>query len=149
MRYDYRVIAPLAWSDRVLGKEWADLADLPWLATPLHSAHRRLADDIFRPLGARPKRVAFTDEEEAVIDFVESGLFLGLAGDGILDRVTRKRDFIIADKVALTCDLSVACLASRRHKDLIAHAFSVMQAVWDLTPSNTPPLPIKAARAVR
>ena len=40
MRYDYRVIAPLAWSDRVLAKDWADLADLPWLATPPHSAHR-------------------------------------------------------------------------------------------------------------
>jgi DNA-binding transcriptional LysR family regulator len=146
-RYDYRVIAPIAWSDRVLGKDWADLADLPWLATPIHSAHRRLTDDIFRTLGALPRRVAFTDQEEAVIDFVESGLCLGLARDGILNRVTRKRDFVIADKVALTCDLSFACLASRRHEDMIAHAFAVMQAVWDLTPSNTPPLPIEAARS--
>jgi hypothetical protein len=46
-----------------------------------------------------------------VIDFVESGICLGLARDGILDRVTRKRDFVIADKVALTCELSFACLA--------------------------------------
>jgi DNA-binding transcriptional LysR family regulator len=145
--YDYRVIAPLAWSDQVLGKDWADLADLPWLATPLHSAHRRLTDDIFRPLGALPKRVAFTDQEEAVIDFVESGICLGLARDGLLDRVTRKREFVIADKVTLTCDLSFACLASRRHEDMIAHAFSAMQAVWDLTPSRTPPAPVAAARS--
>ena len=34
MRYDYRVIAPREWSDKVLGKDWADLADLPWIATP-------------------------------------------------------------------------------------------------------------------
>lgn len=147
MRYDYRVIAPMAWSDQVLGKDWADLADLPWLATPPHSAHRRLTDDIFRPLGALPKRVAFTDQEEAVIDFVESGICLGLARDGILDRITRKRDFVIADKVTLTCELSFACLASRRHEDMIAHAFSAMQAVWDLTPSSTPPLPVEAARS--
>jgi DNA-binding transcriptional LysR family regulator len=147
MRYEYRVIAPMAWSDQVLGKDWADLADLPWLATPLHSAHRRLTDDIFRPLGSLPKRVAFADQEEAVIDFVESGICLGLARDGILDRVTRKRDFVIADKVTLTCDLSFACLASRRHDDMIAHAFSAMQAVWDSTPSSTPPLPIEAARS--
>jgi DNA-binding transcriptional LysR family regulator len=147
MRYDYRVIAPLAWSDRVQGKGWADLADLPWLATPTHSAHRRLTDDIFRTLGALPKRVAFTDQEAAVIDFVESGLCLGLARDGILDRITRKRDFVIADKVVLTCDLSFACLASRRHEDMIAHAFSAMQAVWDLTPSSTPPLRSETARS--
>jgi DNA-binding transcriptional LysR family regulator len=147
MRYDYRVIAPKAWSDKVLGKGWGDLADLPWLATPPHSAHRRLTDDIFRTLGALPKRVAFTDQEAAVIDFVESGICLGLARDGILDRITRKRDFVVADKVVLTCDLSFACLASRRHEDMIAHAFSAMQAVWDLTPSSTPPLPIEAARS--
>ena len=34
MRYDYRVIAPREWSDKVLGKDWADLTDLPWIATP-------------------------------------------------------------------------------------------------------------------
>lgn len=138
-RYDYRVIAPLAWSDRVLGKGWASLADLPWLATPPHSAHRRLTDDIFRSLGALPKRVAFTDQEEAVIDFVESGICLGLSRDGILDRITRKRDFVIADSVTLSCHLSFACLASRRHEEMIAHAFSAMQAVWDLPPASMPP----------
>src|SRR6478736_8115063 len=42
MSYDYRVIAPAEWSDKVQGKDWADLIDLPWLATPPHSAHRRL-----------------------------------------------------------------------------------------------------------
>lgn len=146
MRYDYRVIAPLAWSDKILGKGWTDLADLPWLATPPHSAHRRLTDDIFRSFGALPKRVAFTDQEEAVIDFVESGIGLGLARDGILDRITRKRDFVVADKVALTCDLSFACLASRRHEDMIAHAFSAMQAVWDPVPSGTSPLPTETRR---
>ena len=73
-----------------------------------------------RPPGTLPKRVAFTDQEAAVIDFVESGICLGLARDGILDRVTRKRDYVIADKVVLTCDLSFPCLASRRHEDMIA-----------------------------
>lgn len=66
-----------------------------------------------------------------MIDFVESGICLGLARDGILDRVTRKRDYVIADKVVLTCDLSFACLAARRHEDMIGHAFSAMQTVWD------------------
>ena len=107
MTYDYRVLAPMEWSDKVLGKDWADLIDLPWLATPPHSAHRRLLDDIFRPMGSLPKRVAFTDQEEAMIDFVESGICLSLARDAIIDRVTRKRNFVIADKVTVTCDLSL------------------------------------------
>ena len=147
MRYDYRVIAPSEWSDKVMGKDWADLAALPWLATPHHSAHRRLLDNIFRPMGSLPKRVAFADQEEAMIDFVESGLCLSLARDYILDRVARKRNFVIADKVALTCDLSFACLASRRDEPVISHAFAAMQTVWELEPAATAPAPIEAARS--
>jgi DNA-binding transcriptional LysR family regulator len=136
LSYIYRVVAPTEWSDKVLDKDWADLASLPWLATPTPSAHRRLLDDVFRPLGPLPKRVGFTDQEEAMIDFVESGVCLSLARDGVLGRITRKRNFVIADKVSLTCDLSLACLASRRQEPAISRAFAAMRAVWDLTPVN-------------
>jgi hypothetical protein len=30
---------------------------------------------------------------------------------------------------------------------MITHAFSAMQAVWELTPSSMPPLPVAAARS--
>lgn len=141
MSYVYRVIAPLEWSDKVMGKGWAELAGLPWLATPPRSAHRRMLDDIFRPLGPLPKRVAYTDQEEAMTDFVESGVCLSLARDSVLDRIARKRNFVIADKVMLTCDLSFACLAARRKDPTVVHAFTAMQAVWDLKPDQPPPHP--------
>ena len=134
LSYTYRVIAPAEWSGKVLGKDWADLAGLPWLATPSPSAHRRLLDEIFRPLGPLPKRVGFTDQEEAMIDFVESGVCLSLARDSFLERVTGKRNFIIADKVSLACDLSFACLAARRQEPTISRAFAAMRAVWDGNP---------------
>ena len=145
-RFDYRVIAPCRWSDRVLGKDWADFLDLPWITTPHNSAHRRLIDDVFRPTGLLPKRVAFAEQEEAMVEFVEAGHCLSLARDCVIDRITRKRDFVVADKVALTCDLSLACLASRRHEPMISQAFSAMQTVWDLTPGSIAPAPIEAAR---
>ena len=138
MSYVYRVIAPGEWSERVMGKGWADLAGLPWLATPAKSAHRRMLDDIFRPLGPLPKRVAYTDQEEAMTDFVESGVCLSLARDPVIERITRERNFVIADKVTLTCDLSFACLTSRRQEPTIAHAFTAMQAVWDLNLDKAP-----------
>ena len=147
MRYNYRVIAPREWSDKVLGKDWADLVDLPWITTPHASAHRRLIDEVFRPTGSLPKRVAFAEQEDAMIEFVEAGNCLSLVRDCVLDRITRKRNFVIADKVALTCDLSFACLTSRRHEPLISQAFSAMQAVWELNPGGAAPAPIEAARS--
>jgi DNA-binding transcriptional LysR family regulator len=147
MRFDYRVIAPAGWSDKVLEKGWADLVDLPWIATPHESAQRRLLDDIYRPMGTQPRRVAFADQEDVMIGLVESGSGLSLVRDSVLDRITQKRDFVVADRLALTCDLSFACLASRRHEPVIARAFSAMQAVWDLPPGDTAPAPIEAARS--
>ena len=147
MRYHYRVIAPREWSDRVLGKDWADLVDLPWITTPMASAHRRLIDSVFRPTGSLPKRVAYAEHEDAMIEFVEAGSCLSLARDCVLDRIARNRNFIVADKVSLTCDLSFACLTSRRHEPMISQAFAAMQTVWDLNPGGAAPAPIEAARS--
>jgi DNA-binding transcriptional LysR family regulator len=147
MRFDYRVIAPAEWSAKVLGKSWADLVDLPWLAPPLDSAQRRLLDDVYRPMGTLPKRGAFAEQEDAMIGLVESGAGLSLIRDSVLDRITRQRNFVVADEVALTCDLSFACLASRRHELVIGRAFSIMQSVWDLQPGDDAPAPIEAARS--
>jgi DNA-binding transcriptional LysR family regulator len=130
MCFTYHVIAPLAWTDQVTGKGWRDLVNLPWLATPSPSAHRRLLDDIFRPFGITPKRVAQTDQEETMIDFVESGIGLSLARKYVLNRRNRKRNFVIADSVSITCDLSLACLKSRRHEPIVARAFSAMERAW-------------------
>jgi DNA-binding transcriptional LysR family regulator len=146
-RYDYRVIAPLEWSDKVSGKDWTGLIDLPWITTPHDSAHRRLIDDVFRPTGSLPKRVAFAEHEDAMIEFVEAGNCLSLARDHVIDRITRKRNFVVADKVALTCDLSFACLASRRHEPVISQAFSAMQAVWGRTPDSATAAPVEAVRS--
>ena len=143
LRFVYRVIAPTEWSDKVLGKDWPELAALPWLATPASSAHRRLLDNVFRPLGSLPTRVGFTDQEEATIDF-ESGVCLSLARDFVLDRITRKRNFIVADRVSLTCELSFACLASRRHEPAISQAFEAMRAVWNPGRDHTAPAPSPA-----
>jgi len=147
LSYDYRVIAPVEWADKVMGKDWADLARLPWLATPPAFAHQRLLDDIFRPLRSIPKRVAYTDQEEAMIDFVESGVCLSLARDSVLEqRLPHKRNFVIADRVTLTCDLGFACLTGRRHEGAISHAFAAMQAVWDVEPVKVATAAISAAR---
>jgi DNA-binding transcriptional LysR family regulator len=134
------VIAPAEWRDKALDKDWSDLASLPWVATPPGSAHRRLIDDVFRPLGILPKRVAFADQEEAMIDLVEAGVCLGLARDAVLEqRPPGERKFVIADQVILTCDLGFVCLTSRRYEPAIAYAFAAMQAVWDARPVQPMP----------
>jgi hypothetical protein len=45
------------------------------------------------------------------------------------------------------CDLSFACLTSRRNESVISHAFSEMRSVWDLKPANDLPAPVVAPRS--
>lgn len=136
LSYDYRVIAPIGWTDRVMGKGWAELAELPWLATPPHSGRQWLLGDIFRSLGTVPKRVGYTDQDDAMIGFVESGLCLSLARDDMLaQRMLRPHQFVVADQAKLTCDLSFACLAARRQEPAIALAFATARAVWNVKPA--------------
>ena len=110
-------------------------------------AGRRLLDDIYRPIGTQPRRIAFAEQEDAMVGLVESGSGISLIRDSVLDRITRKRDFVVADQVRLTCDLSFACLTSRRHEPIVGRAFAAMQAVWDLQPDETAPAPIETARS--
>jgi DNA-binding transcriptional LysR family regulator len=130
MNFAYYVIGPAAWAEKLRDADWDELATLPWLATPSASAHRRLLDDVFRPLGIVPKRVALTDQEEAMVDLVESGVALSLAREFVLSRRTRPPNYVVAQRVALECDLSLACLATRRNDPAIISAFSAIRNVW-------------------
>jgi hypothetical protein len=55
---------------------------------------------------------------------------LSLARKCVLNRRDRKRNFVIADSVSITCDLSLACLKSRRREPGVARAFSAMERAW-------------------
>ena len=46
-----------------------------------------------------------------MIDFVESGICLSLARSCVLERIARKGNYVIADKLTLTCDLDCTYVA--------------------------------------
>ena len=132
-RFTYRVVAPPGWSSRVRGKEWRELAALPWLATPAQSAHHRLLSSVFGPgslTELEPARVALVDQEASMLDLVKSGVGLSLVRDSIAIRESQAHGLAIADRVSLDCDLAFACLRSRRDDPLVAAAWEALDHVW-------------------
>ncbi len=132
-RFTYRVLAPAGWGPQVRGKDWKALAALPWLATPAASAHHRLLRRVFGPgslTGAEPRRVALVDQEASMLDLVKSGVGLSLVRDSIAIREAQARGLVIADQVALECDLSFVCLAARAGDPVIASALAALDSVW-------------------
>ena len=128
--FTYRVLAPAGWGPQVRGKDWRDLASLPWITTPAASAHSRLLQRVLGPLGVAPRRAALVDQEASMIDLVRSGVGLSLVRDAIAIRESQARGLVIADKVSLECTLCFVALASRSPEQVVQAAQRALDNVW-------------------
>lgn len=130
--FTYRVIAPPGWSQQVKGKDWPDLAALPWIGTPPESAHSRLLERVFQERLLQPNIVAWVDIEASMIDLVKSGVALALARDSLALRAAHEEGVIIADQVSVAATLGFLCRKNRAHEGPIAAAMQQIQMAWNL-----------------
>ena len=130
-RFTYRVVAPAGWGPQVLGRDWKALAALPWLGTPPESAHHRLLDKVFGPLGFSPRRAALVDQEASMLDLLKSGVGLSLLRDSIAIRESQSHGLVMADRVQLDCALRFVSLAARRNEPVIASAWNALALAWN------------------
>ncbi len=54
--FAYRIAAPAAWRDQIVGADWAGIAALPWLMAPSISTHHVLATRMFAERGSARRR---------------------------------------------------------------------------------------------
>ncbi|MFZ6719982.1 LysR family transcriptional regulator [Undibacterium sp. Ji49W] len=128
--FNYRVVAPSGWKNRVAGQGWASLARLPWLWTPPESAHHRLLSKIFNEHGVSANIVALVDQEPSMLDLVKSGVGLSLIRDSIAIREAHAHGLVIADAVSVPTELSFICQEKRQHEAMIAASFALLNAIW-------------------
>ncbi len=130
-RFQYRVLAPAGWKDRVSGaRDWRALAALPWIWTPPASAHQRLLSRRFAEAGASPVKVAEVDQETSMLDLVKSGVGLTLARDAIAIAEAHAHALTIVEGVTVPTELAFIALAARMEEPAIAAAFKLIEAQW-------------------
>ena len=129
--FTYRVIAPRGWRDHVAGRDWRELAELPWIWTPPESAHSRLLAPIFSERRVEPRVVAVVDQEASMLDLVRCGVGLALARDSIARREAEARGIVIADAVAIETELTFVLPRERGDEPLLNAALSVLERVWE------------------
>ena len=131
--FQYRVLAPAGWKDRVgRSPDWRSLAKLPWIWTPPASAHHRLLSRVFAQAGAEPVKVAEVDQETSMLDLVKSGVGLSLARDAIAIAEAHTHALTIVEGVTVPTQLSFIALTARMHESAIAAAFKLIEAQWAL-----------------
>jgi DNA-binding transcriptional LysR family regulator len=129
-RITYRVIAPAGWEKRVIGKDWADLADLPWIGTPPKSVHSRLLDRIFSENRCEQRQVALVDQENSMLAMVQSGVGLSLCHEATALEKRQSEGLVVADRVRVETPLSFVALQARRKDPSVNAVFDVLGEVW-------------------
>jgi DNA-binding transcriptional LysR family regulator len=130
-RFQYRVLAPAGWKDRVSrASDWRALAALPWIWTPAASAHQRLLSRRFAEVGASPVKVAEVDQETSMLDLVKSGVGLTLARDSIALAEAHAHGLTIVEGITVPTELTLIALAARMDEPPIAAAFKLAEAQW-------------------
>ncbi len=130
-RFTYQVLAPKGWEDRVIGKEWEALANLPWIGTPRDSVHSRLLDVEFSDRNITPNYVCSVDQEPSMLAMVRSGVGLSLCRESIALDEMQSRGLVVADKVSIQTSLRFITLASRAKDPNVKAAFEVLESAWN------------------
>jgi len=130
-RFQYRVLAPAGWKDRVKGaRDWRALAALPWIWTPPASAHNRLLSRLFEEAGVKPVKVAEVDQEPSMLDLVKSGVGLTLARDATAIAEAHAHALTIVEGITVPTELTFITLASRKDEPAIAAALKLIDQQW-------------------
>jgi DNA-binding transcriptional LysR family regulator len=129
--FQYRVLAPAGWKDRVKGaRDWRALAALPWIWTPPASAHHRLLSRRFAEAGVKPVKVAEVDQEPSMLDLVKSGVGLTLVRDATAIAEAHAHALTIVEGVTVPTQLSFVTLAARKDDPAIAAALRLIEQQW-------------------
>lgn len=130
-RFQYRVLAPAGWKDRVKGaRDWRSLAALPWIWTPPASAHNRLLSRCFNEAGVKPIKVAEVDQEPSMLDLVKSGVGLTLARDATAIAEAHAHALTIVEGITVPTQLSFVTLEERKDEPAIAAALKLIEQQW-------------------
>lgn len=132
--FHYHVIAPAGWRNRLARTDWKSLAALPWIVTPVESAHHRLLHAILNPLGVTRNKVAKVDQETSMLDLVRAGVGLSLARDALAFAERQESGLVIAEEVRLPCALSFIWHRDRGEEAVITEALEVLTSVWGVLP---------------
>jgi DNA-binding transcriptional LysR family regulator len=130
-QFQYRVLAPAGWKDRVKGaRDWRSLAALPWIWTPPASAHNRLLSRCFGAAGVKPVKVAEVDQEPSMLDLVKSGVGLTLARDATAIAEAHAHALTIVEGITVPTQLSFVTLEARKDEPAIAAALTLIEQQW-------------------
>jgi DNA-binding transcriptional LysR family regulator len=128
----YRVVAPAAWTDRVEGKEWKEVAALPWISAPPSGAHAHMATQVFEAFGFQPAKVVESDSEAIITSLVMAGVGLGLMREDLALEAAQSHKVYVLPEASAETWLMLFHVKARSGEAAIAAFMAAAGALWRL-----------------
>jgi DNA-binding transcriptional LysR family regulator len=126
----YRVVAPMAWRDRVENAGWDEIAALPWIMTPTISTHSALARQMFETHGVAPARRIEADNEAVISSLVLAGVGVALMREDLALEAAAARELCLWTEARAETTLQFVHLIERQHDPVIHALADVVRDVW-------------------
>lgn len=129
-QFEYRIVAPAGWQDKIEDADWPTLARMPWIGTPPTSVHNRLLTQIFSDHGCEQNAVARVDQEASMLEMVRSGVGLSLCRDAIALHQKQTFGLAISNALRVPAHLSIVTLETENEAPAISALFDVVRKMW-------------------
>jgi DNA-binding transcriptional LysR family regulator len=126
----YRVVAPVAWRERVENADWNDIAALPWIVTPPISSISAMADELFDAHGVEPAKRVEADNEAVIRSLVISGLGVALMREDAALEAAEAGDVCLWRDVRAETVLSFIHLRERERDPVVRALTEVVRDIW-------------------
>ena len=130
----YVVVGPAAWEERLRNAGWAELAAMPWLATPAGSSQYGLVAQMFAERGLGYRTVVQADQEATMLELVQTGVALGLMRERIAAPVLQSGQAVSWQGVRLPCPLSLLYRRSSEDSATLQALLAMLDVVWQAEP---------------
>jgi DNA-binding transcriptional LysR family regulator len=126
----YEVVAPAAWTDRVRGAGWPEIAALPWVHAPAGSTLGRMAQALFAGQEAQPSRVVEADNEQVIASLVASGVGVALMRKDLARERERAGELVRWKKARASTTSWFIYRSARAADPEIAALLEVLRETW-------------------
>jgi DNA-binding transcriptional LysR family regulator len=124
------IAGPIAWHERLMAAQPAELDQFPWIMTPADCPFDNLASQLFKTYGILPARVVLIDQETTIMSMIKAGTGISLLLEQDVRQDELEGNLAIWRKEELSLNLSIACLKRRKDEPVLQKFFSVLSEVW-------------------
>jgi DNA-binding transcriptional LysR family regulator len=126
----YRVVAPVAWHDRVKDAPWDEIVAMPWVMTPAISTLSALAGELFDENGISPARRIEADHEAVISSLVVAGLGVSLMREDLALAASVAGEVVLWGNKRLLTTLQFVYLTARQDEPVILAMRQMLGRVW-------------------